>query len=56
MTESEQVLLMVKGLISDLPEEQRAVVNDYIAQMELMLATNRAEAMVAIGYVGAQLQ
>ncbi|VFS51229.1 hypothetical protein [Budvicia aquatica] len=56
MTEEEQTVLMFKGLIAELSEEQRSIVNAYIDQLDLMLADNSTEATIALGFVGARLQ
>lgn len=56
MTEEEQTVLMFKGLIAELTEEQRCIVNTYIDQVELMVTEHKAEAMIALGFVGARLQ
>lgn len=55
MTQDEQTLLMIKGVISDLPKLQRQEILDYAAKIKADIQTNPLLGM-AIALVGAELQ
>lgn len=57
MTNDEETLLLFKGLMADLTDEQRQNVNTCIATLRAMLTKySDGEAVLAIGFIGAEMQ
>jgi len=55
--DDENVILMIKGAISELPPEQRSECNKLIGDIEvLMLATGEPMATLEIALIGAKKQ
>ncbi|CAM8071992.1 hypothetical protein ATHEMM101B_21560 [Atlantibacter hermannii] len=56
MTKEQQTLLMIRGAISELEPEQRERVNECMAIMNQMLASNPdGEALMAMALFGAEM-
>lgn len=53
MTEEEQVLLLIKGAMSDLPEESKAVIVEKIKKIKEIASDELG--MFALAYCGAEL-
>ncbi len=56
MTPDEQTILMFKGLIADLSEDQQARVKEAEARLTAVLEEYKDEGLVAFGLIGAKLQ
>ncbi|MFW7518256.1 hypothetical protein [Escherichia coli] len=57
MNHDEQTVLMFKGLIASLPDEQQGKVKEAEQKLRAVLAEYpEGEAMIAFGLIGAQLQ
>ncbi|WP_440517650.1 hypothetical protein [Serratia sarumanii] len=57
MTQEQQTLLMFKGLIASLSEESQAKVKEAEERLRAVLRSYPdGEAMVAFGFIGAELQ
>lgn len=56
MTEEQQTLLLIKGAISDLPEEQKVKVQRCAAELRKVIADGGQEGVMAFVLVGAEVQ
>ena len=55
MTQEEMVLMMIRGVVSELPDEQRAKVNECSAKMRALIAEYGDEGKCAVVLVGAEM-
>ncbi|MCW7550507.1 hypothetical protein OO184_21900 [Photorhabdus sp. APURE] len=56
MTQDEQTILMFRGLIASLSEQQQKNIRECEKVMRKMLADYPEEAIFALGLIGAELQ
>ncbi|TDB43340.1 hypothetical protein [Photorhabdus luminescens] len=56
MTQDEQTILMFRGLIASLSEQQQENIRECEKVMRRMLADYPEEAIFALGLIGAELQ
>jgi len=54
MSEEQQAVLMIKGLLTELTAEQKATFDRYHAGIKAMLAEDPTVAMLAVALVGAE--
>jgi len=55
MNENQQVVLMIKGVISELPTEQLAKVNNALAEIRALVQTHGDYGVMAVALIGAEL-
>jgi hypothetical protein len=56
MSEAQQVILMVKGAMSELPADRREIAENYFKTLKEWVTANPTEAMIAVALAGAEAQ
>lgn len=54
--EETKTLLMLKGVIADMPHDQAAKVNQCVEAIHALISDNGSEGVLAVALVGAELQ
>ena len=56
MTEAQQVLLMIQGVIFGLPEEDQKQVQAAAVELRTLLAARKEHGLMALGLVAAEIE